>query len=393
MSIFKPKTQEEAERIPQEAWEELISTAENNPRLYYEKIDPIYNDGKEYVIQASKEMSNLPTHLSWYIRFLQFDSTGWNKTPGQYYATTTYFYYNYLDLTFTPKFSNSITVDGGSNWEIDGINMPLQTIYVKIGDEVQKEAKEDFYFDTWQNQRSGNPILTDPKLDKLASEEYIRLVKLAITKLILDINYTFAAPYEFYKILKPILLELMKTNEKYKAQTILIPLNEAPYSSNYSEDEDYYDEDDYYEFAESLPRGVKEQTDYYFCKGKYTKEYEELYAEMIPSQGQSDSIQGEVLRCISRLTHDRFNNGFGNPLKKCADILNKYAPQWTEYLPNPIQWNRFYGWYKDIDFGETTVKDNWIGDQFWDNIITAIIEWIMNSEEKLLPQEDRNMYG
>ena len=54
-------------------------------------------------------------------------------------------------------------------------------------------------------------------------------------------------------------------------------------------------------------------------------EYEELYDEMIPRQGQSDSIQGEVLRCISRLTHDRFNNGFRNPQKGCANILNKYA--------------------------------------------------------------------
>jgi len=399
MSIFKAKSQEEADQIKENMWAELFSQAENNPNMYVEKIDPAYNKGKEYVIQAQKVHGGENTP-QWYINYLRFnDKIGWSNTPGQYYATTTYFDKHYLDLTFAPKFSRSIVIDGGSNWEINGINMPLHTIYAIIGDEVQKQAKQDFLHSTWQSQKGGNSILTDPILDKLAKEnkeEYIRLVKLVIKKLILDLNSTFAAEYEFYKILKPMLLELIETNEKYKAKSVLTPLNEAPYYEPYDDDEgeDWDDdEEEEYTYADTLPYGVKEQTDYYFNKGKYSNEYEELYDEMVPGQGQSDSIQGEVLRCMSRLVHDRFNNGFGNPQEACAKILNKYAPQWTPYLQKESDWRRFYNWYEDIGFGETTISSNWIGDQYWDNIITAIVEWIMNSEEKPLPEIDKNMYG
>ena len=51
----------------------------------------------------------------------------------------------------------------------------------------------------------------------------------------------------------------------------------------------------------------------YWCKnGAYSKEYEKLYKEMVPSFGEADSLNGELIRAVSRLGHEYYNNGNGN---------------------------------------------------------------------------------
>lgn len=364
MSIFKSKTQEEADRIPQESWDKLLAKAENNPNSYYDKIDPIYNYGQQYAIHAEK-------NSSWIINYLKFGKNGWKYTPGQYYATTTFFYDNSgrVNLKFPPKFSDSIVIDGGSNWEIYGVREPLKNIYSKIGEEVHENQMQDFLKDT---------------LHSVPQAKSKKIIKIAIDKLIKDNNYIFPMLFYFYKELKQTLLELMETNEKYKAKKVLNEWDD--YDDDYDEDE----EEDYY--VEGLPPNAKAQEDYYFNKGKYSREYTELWDEMIPSQGQADSVQGEVLRCISKLSYDRFNNGFGNPMPACAKLINFYSNLWTGYLDNKMDWRMFYNHYKSIGFGEGVVQRSWIGDQYWDNIITAIIEWIMDSKEEILPEEYKNMY-
>ena len=50
--------------------------------------------------------------------------------------------------------------------------------------------------------------------------------------------------------------------------------------------------------------------------GKYEKEMENLRAKLIPDMGKADTMHGELLRCISKLYYDVFNNGFCN-----SDVL------------------------------------------------------------------------
>jgi len=48
---------------------------------------------------------------------------------------------------------------------------------------------------------------------------------------------------------------------------------------------------------------------YWNDKGVYQTEFNELYKYLVPNCGDAPTIQGELLRVISRLNYDYFNNG------------------------------------------------------------------------------------
>ena len=51
---------------------------------------------------------------------------------------------------------------------------------------------------------------------------------------------------------------------------------------------------------------------YWNENGAYQKEYEKLYADLVPSSGASKTLNGELIRSISRLFYEYCNNGNGN---------------------------------------------------------------------------------
>lgn len=51
---------------------------------------------------------------------------------------------------------------------------------------------------------------------------------------------------------------------------------------------------------------------YWNDKGKYQKEMVELRDKLFPALGENETYHGEVLRCISNIYHDVYNNGGGN---------------------------------------------------------------------------------
>ena len=51
---------------------------------------------------------------------------------------------------------------------------------------------------------------------------------------------------------------------------------------------------------------------YWNSKGKHQKLYDYLSEKLIPDYDEADTPHGEFLRCISRLYHDYYNNGFCN---------------------------------------------------------------------------------
>jgi DnaJ-class molecular chaperone len=54
---------------------------------------------------------------------------------------------------------------------------------------------------------------------------------------------------------------------------------------------------------------------YWNRTGAYQKEYNELYEELVPSHGESDTINGELLRAVSRLGYEFCNNGNCNAIE------------------------------------------------------------------------------
>lgn len=132
---------------------------------------------------------------------------------------------------------------------------------------------------------------------------------------------------------------------------------------------------------------------YWSSKGKYQKDYNKFWDELIPGQGNAETVQGELLRNISRLAYDRYNNGFGNPMPHEANQLKKYKDRFTKFLKDKDAFKNFYNAYRSMGFGEE-VADWHSGaetDQYFDDIINAIVLYIKDSDGvyEILPKEDR----
>lgn len=51
---------------------------------------------------------------------------------------------------------------------------------------------------------------------------------------------------------------------------------------------------------------------YWNDKGKYQKEYNELYSRLVPESGACVTKEGEDIRAVTKIYWDFANNGFGN---------------------------------------------------------------------------------
>ena len=51
---------------------------------------------------------------------------------------------------------------------------------------------------------------------------------------------------------------------------------------------------------------------YWNNKGMYQKQYDKLYKSLVPKPGKAETLKGEVLRIISQLYYDYYNNGACN---------------------------------------------------------------------------------
>jgi hypothetical protein len=64
----------------------------------------------------------------------------------------------------------------------------------------------------------------------------------------------------------------------------------------------------------------------YWCdKGKYQKEYDILSDILVPSKGNANTKQGQLILAISNFYHEKYNNGFGNPISHYTAYIRKYC--------------------------------------------------------------------
>lgn len=59
---------------------------------------------------------------------------------------------------------------------------------------------------------------------------------------------------------------------------------------------------------------------YWNGEGAYNEEYKRLCEEMVPDSGRANSYQGEVIRAVSRMYYEYYNNGNCNA---CQEIPSK----------------------------------------------------------------------
>jgi hypothetical protein len=62
---------------------------------------------------------------------------------------------------------------------------------------------------------------------------------------------------------------------------------------------------------------------YWESTGVYQQEWDKLYNDLVPASGDAPTIQGELIRCISRLYYDYCNNGNCNALDITMEDCNE----------------------------------------------------------------------
>lgn len=122
---------------------------------------------------------------------------------------------------------------------------------------------------------------------------------------------------------------------------------------------------------------------YYDETGFYQKEFDKLYKESVPEEGRADYLNGELLRAISRLHHEYYNNGNCN----ARDYNNNFRHTWDDdddYDEDDyeIVLNEYYGNFLElikITLGNVT------------NLINKIID-IIFIEEPSYSDSEMNIY-
>ena len=60
---------------------------------------------------------------------------------------------------------------------------------------------------------------------------------------------------------------------------------------------------------------------YWHNAGKHQADYGRLCDELIPAMGKADTVAGEILRSVTRLAYDLYNNGMGNNTSGAVNFL------------------------------------------------------------------------
>jgi hypothetical protein len=96
---------------------------------------------------------------------------------------------------------------------------------------------------------------------------------------------------------------------------------------------------------------------YWNNRGKYQKKYDALYGKHVPQEGAADTKYGEIIRIVSKLYHDIFNNGgcnfdvYKNMRASLLLSVPKYAYESTKHFtaPPPRDWLKNNNYQRFLD--------------------------------------------
>ena len=74
---------------------------------------------------------------------------------------------------------------------------------------------------------------------------------------------------------------------------------------------------------------------YWDESGVYQKQYDQLYEELVPASGEAATLDGRLLRSISRLYYDYCNNGNGNVFTEPWGEV-EINPMYEEFIGNLV---------------------------------------------------------
>ena len=122
---------------------------------------------------------------------------------------------------------------------------------------------------------------------------------------------------------------------------------------------------------------------YWSQNGKYQIDYDRLVG-LMPAMGNSNKVAGELIRCVSRLGHELYNNGMGNNSSGAVNMLRAYGAidGDTHETIHPMTMGRLY-------------NGNYNGDSFQRAIESSVdqtIKFILDNPELETKNNEVDMF-
>lgn len=114
---------------------------------------------------------------------------------------------------------------------------------------------------------------------------------------------------------------------------------------------------------------------YWNHSGRYQKEYEELSGKLVPAAGMCETVEGELLRAISKIYYDYFNNGFGNNWSGAWKFLENFSNvlNCNEELVGLAYWKR------------GIVCNSSTPEKFLDSLVDKVMKYVVSKNGSYTP--------
>jgi len=75
---------------------------------------------------------------------------------------------------------------------------------------------------------------------------------------------------------------------------------------------------------------------YFNDNGKYQEEFDQLWKDLVPWAGEADTLEGEVVRSIGKISYEVYNNNCCNMLTEDLSdpILKTFRKDYVGYMDN-----------------------------------------------------------
>ena len=112
----------------------------------------------------------------------------------------------------------------------------------------------------------------------------------------------------------------------------------------------------------------------YYDSDRQPREYQVFWDQLVPASGKAETVEGEMLRAVSKIQHDFYNNGFGNNWSGALAYLQQYLPSFGVNIPHTL-WNTISPYATGKTHPNNQKIENNIGlalDQITDGVMAAI---------------------
>lgn len=122
---------------------------------------------------------------------------------------------------------------------------------------------------------------------------------------------------------------------------------------------------------------------------KYFEEAKSIWKTQVPKNGQSDTIEGELIRAVKKLRYEAQNNGNGN--------WDEGLERFCEYIWDILNDSKTFesNSLKEIKYDIKTLLDYenpYLEDDLYDRITDRVIEWSIAHNGPIRREKDSKQY-